>query len=149
MHASPRQIVVLAAGVVAIAVAVLFVASRARPDIPTRLTLINVDTGQLYRVNLARHRTGLPARDPLTGEYALFPVEKQQDRWTLTELGRGMLRGSDVNADAVDLETGEVLTSSDDILEYKPPNAGERDRRTNSPSAAAAGGHANRLKETP
>ena len=124
MRATPRQILILAAGSVAIAVLIAVVALRARPEIPTRLTLIDVATGQLYTVNLARHRTGLPAREPRTGKYTLFPVERRGDRWTLTEQGRAMLRGSDIRTDALDQHTGDVVTVSDDILDYRPPNAG-------------------------
>ncbi len=122
MKAKPWQIVIIALAFVAVGASAAYMLSQSGPKIDTKLTLIDVTTGQLYEVNLKKHRVALPARDPEKGEYRLFPVRKNDDgKWVLTDNGRGMIRGTTLAAKAVNIETGEVLESSDSVQDYSPP----------------------------
>lgn len=123
MKAKPWQLVVIALAFVAAGASAAYMLTNAGPKVPSRIMLIDVSTGQLYEVNLKRYRVGLPARDPDQQQYRLFPVQKEGTGWVLTENGRGMIRGTDVDTKAVDLTTGAVVQASQDVREYVPPGA--------------------------
>ena len=121
MKAKPWQIVVIALAFIGVGAALTSIVSPSGPDVPTRIMLVDVTTGQLYEVNLKRHRTGLPARDPEHKQHRLFPVKKAGSGWVLTENAMGMIRGTALEVKAVDLRTGEVTHASADVKQYVPP----------------------------
>jgi hypothetical protein len=123
MKAKPWQIVVIALAFVAVGASAAYMLTSSGPDIPSRITLVDVTTGQLYEVNLKKYRVVLPARDPEQKQMRLFPVKKSGAGWVLTDTGMGMIRGTDLDTKAVNLSTGEVTNASADVRQYVPPGA--------------------------
>lgn len=123
MKAKPWQIAIIALALVATGASTAYMLSQSGGvKIDTKLTLVDITTGQLYEVNLKKHRVALPARDPEKGEYRLFQVRKSDDgKWFLTENSRGMLRTTKFSTKAVNAETGEVIEASPEITAYTPP----------------------------
>lgn len=123
MQAKPWQVVVIALSIVATGIATACMWPSG-PDIPTRLKLINIASGQVYEVDLAAHRVALPARDPETGEYLLVPIRQHDTgEWFLTETAMGMVDPLKLNTAAVNLKTGAVRSPITAIKHYRPPNA--------------------------
>lgn len=125
MKAKPWQIVIIALACIAVGASAAYMFTRSGPNIPSTIMLVDVSTGQLYQVNIKRHRVGLPAQDPEQKQYRLFPVRKTEaGGWQITENGLGLIRTmTDIDKKAVDPRTGEVLSASADIREYVPPGA--------------------------
>lgn len=124
MKAKPWQIVVIALAFIAVGASTAYMLTSSGPNVPSKIMLVDVSTGQLYEVNLRKHRVVLPARDPDQKQYRLFPIKKSASGWTLTESGMAMIRGTDVDVKAVNLSTGEVTQASSDVRQYVPPGAG-------------------------
>ena len=125
MKARPWQIVIIALAFIAVGASAAYMWSQGGgPDIPTRITLIDVTTGQLYEWNMKKYRVSLPAPDPATGEYRLVPVlKKEEGGWELTGNARTMLRGIKSKFAAVDAKTGAIIETSSEIKTYVPPGA--------------------------
>jgi hypothetical protein len=123
MKAKPWQIAIIALAFVAVGAAAAYMFSGSGPDVPTRITLIDVTTGQLYDWDMKRYRVALPAPEPASREYRLVPVLKKDGVWELTGNGRSMLKGITAKITAVNAKTGEVVQASADVKEYVPPGA--------------------------
>jgi hypothetical protein len=124
MQAKPWQIVVIALALVAAGASTAYMLSQSGPKFPTKITLMDVTTGQLFEWDTKKYRVSLPAADPASGEYRLVPVEKGEGgAWILTGNAKGMLRSITSKVTAVDTKTGEVTGASSDVKRYVPPGA--------------------------
>lgn len=122
MQARPWQIAIIALSVVAAGASSAYLLTRSGPNIPTRMTLVDVSTGKLYELDKAKYRVLLPARSPDDGEIRLVPVAKDESgKWVVTGNGMAMLKGLTTKITAVNIETGEVTPAGSKVEKYIPP----------------------------
>lgn len=81
------------------------------PDLSYRLTLVDVETGDIFEISDYRRITAvLPAARPGSDARALVPIEKDKaGDWYLTENGQRMLGAVTVKTDALDPDSGKVV----------------------------------------
>ena len=112
----PWQIVLFVAAVVVVGVSLgWMVLGGKRVDLPNEAVFADVSNGDLYTVNLRGRRSAMvPSKNPETGEWTLFPVERDESgAWRITERARFDFEAMDVDKSAVkDMATGEVEVST-------------------------------------
>lgn len=120
MKIKPLQAVILVAGAVAAIAALWWSFGRAdQVRLADSVTLVDVQTGQLYQASVRRRTIMQPAAPPDGGEPRLVIVEKDPSgKWFLTPRSFALLRDLPVDSAKVDPETGEVLAPSRDIRPY-------------------------------
>jgi hypothetical protein len=91
--AKPWQIAVIALGVGALLwVLISQLTSSGTPDTAQDFVLVDVDTGELFKVHRPLNRSlSIPAVRPGTQKLNLFPVDKSEEGWKVQETFRGLL----------------------------------------------------------
>jgi hypothetical protein len=72
----PWQIVVIVAAVLAVSYTVYRSLTSDAPRLTTRLTLVDITTGDLFEASTAKTSAVIPEKNPDTGAFTLFPVAK-------------------------------------------------------------------------
>lgn len=124
MKIKPWQIIVIVVGLVAaIGVTVWNLTNSDELDIPNSYFVIDVESGQIYRVNRNRVMLSLPAPNPESGKLSLIGLAKDDKGYYVTERDLATLRmlDSGVKNNAVDEKTGELKNQSQSFIDYKKP----------------------------
>jgi hypothetical protein len=117
----PWQIVliIVALAVLGFSVWKFGVSSNPENQLAGSLTLVDVETGQLYRASIRGEKTLLlPARRPGTELQALVPVFEDNGEWYLFERYRGVLRDVGVPASAVPNPNEPVVVLDEPTMAY-------------------------------
>lgn len=84
--------------------------------------LVDVETGDLYKVNTKKYALYMPALRPGSDRRTLVPVQQQDGVW---HVGSNWLNPADMPEDvefkAVDRNTGEVSSGAKAPVWYTPP----------------------------
>lgn len=108
----PWQWVLMAVALVVLSVSVWrSVFAGDRPELPDRLTLVDIATGSTFYIKTGGRRLAiLPERHPETGERSLFPITKNEDgKWVIAPLLREELSSYTGNKSALlDADSFEV-----------------------------------------
>ncbi len=110
--AKPWQIVLIVVGLLAGAVGVVFaLSSSGPPKTADQLLLVDVETGDLYRIRTANRTLVMPMKRPGTDSRVLFPVEQPEEggyRISSRYMDTFLARTNETPP--VDRDTGEVTT---------------------------------------
>ena len=84
--------------------------------------VVDVETGELYRINTEKYPTMLPARHPTNGKFCLIRVRKddKSGQWTVGGRDLGLLKrlAKDIKNTAVDDQSGDLLITPKEPVEY-------------------------------
>ena len=122
MKSKPWQIMVIVLGlVIAGGVTAWNLIGSEDGEIPDSYYLIDVESGQIYRVNRQRVRLAIPAPNPETGRIALIGLSKDDKGFYVSDRDLGTIKVLDegVKNNAVDAQTGELKDPSKPIVDYK------------------------------
>lgn len=111
----PWQIVifVLAIGALGFSIWKFGVGSSIESNMAKSMTLVDVETGQLYIVDISGQRgVMIPVRRPETRELALMPVYQESGSWYLVGNYRGSLQAIEVEQKAYK-DPGDAVTVLD------------------------------------
>lgn len=122
----PWQMVLIVVAVVVLGASIAWqVFGRERVDKADSVLLMDVATGDLYRVDVRGSRgVAIPARHPDNGERTLIPVIRDDDGvWTITERYRSAVERMEVEpTDRIDRSTWVVGGDFSDIATYRKPS---------------------------
>jgi hypothetical protein len=105
----PWQVVVVVAALVAVAVSLYFTLSGPKLNLASSVPMVDVNTGEFFRVKVGKGGATFPGSHPKTGKVTLLPVIEQDGKWFLAQ--RYMSSLKDIEGDhaaIVDAKTGEV-----------------------------------------
>lgn len=113
MQAKPWQIALIVIGLlVGVGSAAWFVLGGDRVTLANSILMVDVDTGDVFEVNLDRTRISNPALHPETGKLQLVRLDKDEDG-TLFVNGRDLdllkFLDKSITNKAVDPKTGDLL----------------------------------------
>jgi hypothetical protein len=122
MTAKPWQIVLIVASIVVCGFSIWWISSNDdSPKVNHILHYIDVETGDIYRVDISKANIGAPGRNPETGRMSLVRLDKKEaggwyvnsrDRATIGQLDAG------VKNTAVDERSGELTGPAKNAIEY-------------------------------
>ncbi|MEL6797089.1 MAG: hypothetical protein AAFO89_09750 [Planctomycetota bacterium] len=114
--AKPWQIALIVIGLLAGVVGVVFaLASHGPPKTTDQLLLVDVGTGDLYRIRTANRTLVMPMKRPGSDERMLFPVEELEDgSYRISGRYMDTFRARTTETPPVDRGSGEVTTSDTD-----------------------------------
>jgi len=106
----PWQIVVLVAAVVAVGSSLYFSLARGEKlDLATSIQMVDVNSGELYRLKIGKGGASIPGTNPSTKSVTLLPVEERDGKWYLRERYLSSLKNLEGKHEAVaDAKTGEI-----------------------------------------
>jgi hypothetical protein len=120
--AKPWQIALIVVGLLAGIVGVVFaISSGDRVAMADSVVLVDVTTGDLYRVSVENRSITIPMKHGETGERVLLHARKDEasGRWAVPERYRpALVQFSDVETIEIDRESGEI-----DIPESAEPKS--------------------------
>ena len=120
--AKPWQIALIVIGLLAGIVGVVFAISGGdRVDMADSMTLVDVTTGDLYRIDAKNRSRTIPMKHGETGERVLLHARKDEatGKWTVPQRYRVALRQfDDIETIDIDRESGEI-----DIPESSEPKS--------------------------
>jgi hypothetical protein len=90
-------------------------------DMPHRIHLIDVETGDIYLVDTTKYHLVMPAEHPVTKKICLIRVDKDPSgKWVVSPRSRDTLAGldPDVKNIAVDGKTGDILVPTKGPTKY-------------------------------
>ena len=111
MQAKPWQIAVVVVGLlVGIGGIVLAMGKDSGPDLADKMILVDVTTGNTYKISYKNRSVVLPVRSPETDERTLFPIEYNEEKggWFMNRRYMGDMDGIEKISDKVDAESGRV-----------------------------------------
>jgi len=111
MQAKPWQIAVVVIGLlVGIGGIVLAMGKDSGPDLADKMILVDVTTGNTYKISYKNRSVVLPVRSPETDERTLFPIEYNEEKggWFMNRRYMGDMDGIEKISDKVDAESGRV-----------------------------------------
>ncbi len=122
MNAKPWQIGVIVVGLLAATGLSVWNLLGSDGELPSTYLLVDVESGQVFRVNKDRHRLSLPAPHPKTKKRSLIGVEKDEQGFFVDNYNLGALKSldEDVKNTAIDPQTGEFLVPAKDPISYDP-----------------------------
>lgn len=108
--AKPWQIALIVVGLIGgVAGLVFALASGDRPDMANSMTLVDIETGQLYSVSIEGRSVSTPMKHPDTGDRTLYRVnEESEGDYRISRRRLGALESYEGEAAAVDRESGRV-----------------------------------------
>jgi hypothetical protein len=112
--AKPWQIVVVVAAVVAAGITIYrLVSSGDGPRLASSMQMVDVNTGDLFTVEIGSPGAQIPGRNPKTQEYTLLPVEKNPETQQLTVNARNLTTLPNIPGAhaAVDPKSGQVRST--------------------------------------
>jgi hypothetical protein len=111
------QIVLFVAAGIAVAISGYFTFFRSGINLPHKLVLVDIVTGDLYGIDSDGKTILIPARSPVSGEKSLYPVAKGDDgEWVLDARSLEEIRAiAEQKELAIDEETGRVIGKSKDV----------------------------------
>lgn len=115
----PWQAVLMVLAVVVLGMTIWNQLSKPRVDLPGTVLVVDVETGDLYRMKLGkRNGAYFPERNPETDRHTLMPVE-QDDSGEWRIVGHAMAALADVEGElkVVNASSGVVTIESEDILD--------------------------------
>ncbi len=122
MKAKGWQIIVIVLGLLVGGGGILWASmGSGGPNISQETFCVDVETGQLYRIDTSKVRAMVPAAHPVTGRICLVRCFKDADgKWFVTQRDRASIKGldKDVKNSAVDPETGDLLGTIKDPIAY-------------------------------
>lgn len=123
MKVKPWQFVVIALGLLvgAGSLGYLVFFTDGAPQVKQLMHCVDVETGEIYRINTEKNRLVLPARHPQTGRVCLLRIKKDdQGKWFVDgrDLGTIKLLDEGVENKAVDAQTGDLLLPVKEPVEY-------------------------------
>lgn len=124
MKIKPWQLVVIVIGfLAALSVTVWNLTSGEDIKVPDNYFVVDVESGQIYRVNRNRVTLDLPAVNPETGRVSIVGLDKNDTGYYVNERDLSMLKmlGAGVKNNAVDEKTGALKNQNDSIVDYKKP----------------------------
>ncbi len=107
------QIVVLVLGLLGGAFGLYY--SFGRDDgieIADSMMLVDVQTGDLYRVDVSNKGVVLPMAVPGTDRKSLMPCHEDDGKWFVSERFLGSVQGMAKDTKAVNLSTGEIVVTN-------------------------------------
>ncbi|HZW10948.1 MAG TPA: hypothetical protein VFF69_13685 [Phycisphaerales bacterium] len=122
------QIVLFAVAAIAVAVSAYFTLFRDGLDLPHKLVLVDVQTGDLYSIDPSGKTIPIPARSPVSGEETLYPVARDEGgAWVLDARSLDeVLAFGDRIAGTIDSETGRVVGESKRVRTITPRDLRKR-----------------------
>lgn len=122
MNAKPWQIGVIVVGLAVAAGLTVWNLSGSDAELPDTYLLIDVETGQIYRVNRLKHRILIPAQHPQTKKVSLVGLDKDDKGYFVNDHDLRTLKVLDegVKNTVVDPKTGDLLVTPKDPIEYQP-----------------------------
>lgn len=125
MKSKPWQLVVIVLGLLVGAVSIGWALTQGDAvDLPHRLTVVDVESGQLYDVDTSRVSMMVPGPHPETGKFTLIPCYKDETsgKWMVSSRDARSLRDLDksIKVTAVDLSSGEFLVEPKAPIKYRP-----------------------------
>jgi len=111
MQAKPWQIAVVVIGLlVGIGGIVLAMGKDSGPDLADKMILVDVTTGNTYKISYKNRSVVLPVRSPETNERTLFPIEYNEEKgaWFMKRRYMGAMDGIEKISDKVDAESGRL-----------------------------------------
>lgn len=124
MKIKPWQLIVIVIGLLAaVSVTVWNLTSGDEIEVPDNYFVVDVESGQIYRVNRNRVTLDLPAVNPETGKVSIVGLDKNDTGYYVNERDLSMLKmlGAGVKNNAVDEKTGALKNPNDSIVDYKKP----------------------------
>ncbi|MEM8758200.1 MAG: hypothetical protein AAGF47_10525 [Planctomycetota bacterium] len=114
--AKPWQIALIVLGVLGGVAGIVFaMSSGSGPKMANSMVLVDVETGQLYRVNVNNRSVITPKEHPETGRRTLHRVIEEDGEYRISGRRLGGLRDDElVNEDAIDLSSGRILVDLGD-----------------------------------
>lgn len=112
----PWQIGLIIAAVLAVSYSVYRSLSSDAPKLATRITLVDIATGDLFQASTAKVSAIIPEKNPDTGAFSLFPATK--DDKGVWHIAPRYLSGLDPKMPAtalVSAKTGEVKVKSESV----------------------------------
>lgn len=117
------QITVIVAGLLVGAASIVYSLAQLRSPVQTVIHCVDVETGDVYRIDTSATPVILPARHPESGRINLVRVVKDEsDHWLVVPRDLAMLNMLDdgVRNQVVDAETGSVSGAKGTIQAYRP-----------------------------
>lgn len=114
----PWHIVVMVLGVLVLGGSLYFQLTDETKilKIADRVTVVDVDTGDLFEAPFPSGRAVIyPAKSPVSGNLAIFPVEKDGDKWVIPSRFRDQVREfykGKKETGKVNLSDGEVTVAN-------------------------------------
>jgi hypothetical protein len=122
MKVKPWQVALIVVGLLACAASIIWTLSNSdAPKINHVLHYVDVETGDIYGVDLDKQNIGVPARNPETGKMSLVRLAKKDGGgWCVDAHDRGTLRALDkgVQNKVVDEKTGDLIGPAKDPVAY-------------------------------
>lgn len=123
MKVKPWQMIVIALGLlIGGGSAAYTLLSGDSVDLTHQYYLIDVENGDLFRVDSKKYRLMLPARHPATGRISLVAVSRGDDgKWLVSPRDRETLKSLDqgVQNNAIDPDSGELTLTPKSPVDYQ------------------------------
>lgn len=127
MNLKPWQIgVIVLAFVVCGASLAYMSATSGEVKLNREFYMVDVESGDLYHVDMDRYTPMLPARHPQTGKIQLVRIHRGDGgKWVVNGRDLGSLDALDqgVKVQAINPDTGELLSPAKSPVEYQRPKS--------------------------
>lgn len=122
MNAKPWQIGVIVVGLLVATGLTVWNLMGSDDALPSTYLVIDVESGQIYRVNKDRYRLSLPAPHPQTKKRSLIGVQKDDQGYFVSDYNLAALNALDegVKNNAVDPKTGDLIGTVKEPVSYDP-----------------------------
>lgn len=124
MKVKPWQIALIVIGMlVGVGSIVYTLATREVPELADSYLLIDVETGEVFRVNANKYQVAIPAEHPSTGKMSLIRLsvdDKGEHFISSRMLGTLEAIPPQVPVKAFDRESGDLLIKVGEIKTYTP-----------------------------
>lgn len=116
------QIAIVVLGLLIAAVSfALFNPFKPTVDLADTITLVDVETGTLYRVSVRRRGIAPPLRSPETEKLSLIPITEQDGQWSVRDRYVPVIEREGIESDVWDqLQSGSFLPASTDAKMIEP-----------------------------
>ena len=81
-------------------------------EIADSIMLVDVQTGDLYRVDVSKRGIVLPMAVPGTDRKSMMPCHEQDGKWFVGDRFLESVKGIDKDTKAVNLSTGEITVTN-------------------------------------
>lgn len=123
MQAKPVQIAIIVIGLIVGVVGItLAISKNGTPETANSIMLVDVRTGQLYKVSTSGKTVLVPAKHPETGERSLIRVgfDETQDGYYISPRHMSLLQDLKGEMIGIDRSTGRIDIPSDSVSKPLP-----------------------------